>query len=64
MCIWVKLAGSELIRNIHYVRSQSLSDEHLIEEVKKIIEQRTEEIEEIARVDIIRNRDMMELINN
>jgi len=64
VCIWVKLAGSELIRNIHYVRSQSLSDEHLIEEVKKIIEQRTEEIEEIARVDIIRNRDMMELINN
>lgn len=58
------MAGSELIRNIHYVRSQSLSDEHLIEEVKKIIEQRTEEIEEIARVDIIRNRDMMELINN
>lgn len=64
VCIWVKLAGSELIRNIHYVRSQSLSDEHLIEEVKKIIEQRTEEIEEVARVDIIRNRDMMELINN
>ena len=64
VCIWVKLAGSELIRNIHYVRSQSLSDEHLIEEVKKIIEQRTEEIEEIARVDIIRNRDMMELINS
>lgn len=63
VCIWVEMAESQFIRNIHYVRPQFLTDEHLLEEAKKRIEQRPEKIEEIVRVDIIRNKDIFELLN-
>lgn len=63
VCIWVKMAENQFMRNVHYVRPQFLTDECLSEEAKKRIEQRTEKIEGIVRVDIIRDKDIFEFVN-
>ena len=35
VCIWVKMAENQFMRNVHYVRPQFLTDECLLEEAKK-----------------------------
>lgn len=63
VCIWVKMAESQFMRNIHYVRPQSFTDECLLEEAEKRVAQRPEKIEEIVRVDLVRDKKVFEFVN-
>lgn len=63
VCIWVKMEQNQVIRNIHYLRSQYLTDEYLIKEAKREVGKRTEKIEEIVHIDLIRKKDVFNFVN-
>lgn len=63
VCIWVKMDEGQSMRNVHYLRSQHFTDDDLLEEAKKEIEKRAEKIEEIMRIDIIREKDIFDVVN-
>ena len=56
ICIWVKMEQDLTMKNIHYSRPQYLTDEYLL----KGVEKRTEKIEEIMRIDLIRNKEIFD----
>lgn len=63
VCIWVKMDENHSIKNVHYLRLQSFTDDALRKEAKELIKKRTEQIKEIMRIDIIRKKDILEMIN-
>lgn len=63
VCIWVKMEQDQTIKNIHYFRPQYLTDEYLLKEAEKEVGKRTEKIEEIMRIDLIRNEKTFDFVN-
>jgi len=63
VCIWVKMEQDQSIKNVHYLRPQYLSDEYLLQEAKREIVKRTEKIEEIMRIDLIREKEIFDFVN-
>ena len=63
VCIWVKMEQDQTMKNIHYSRPQYLTDEYLLQEAKKEVEKRTEKIEEIMRIALIRNKEIFDFVN-
>lgn len=63
VCVWVKMTEDQAIRNLHYVRPQSLTDEFLQKEAINEIEKRSEHIDAIMRIDLIREKTMFDIIN-
>lgn len=53
----------QTIRNIHYFRPQYFTDEYLLQEAKKEVEKRAEKIEEIMRIYLIRNKEVLDFVN-
>ena len=51
------------MRNVHYIRSQSLTDDYLLEEAEKEIAKRPEKIEKIMRIDLIREKEVFNFGN-
>jgi len=63
VCIWVEMENDQKMRNIHYLRSQFLTDEYLQKEAIEKIEKRHDNIEEIIRIDVIREKKFLGTIN-
>lgn len=63
VCIWVKMEQDQFIKNIHYLRPQFLTDEYLLQEANREVGKRTEKIEEIICIDLIRNKEIFDFVN-
>ncbi len=63
VCIWVEMVQDHSMRNVHYIRSQSLTDDYLLEEAEKEIAKRPEKIEKIMRIDLIREKEVFNFGN-
>ena len=63
VCIWVKMEKDQSIRNVHYLRPQYLTDEYLLQEAKREVGKRTEKIDEIMRIDLIREKEIFDFVN-
>lgn len=63
VCIWVTMASDQSMRNLHYLRPQFLTDEYLRKEAIQEIEKRNESIEAIKRIDLIRKKNIFDIIN-
>ena len=51
------------MRNVHYLRPQYFTDEYLLQEARREVEKRTEKIEEIMRIDLIREKEIFYFVN-
>ena len=63
VCIWVKMEQDQSMRNVHYLRPQYFTDEYLLQEARREVEKRTEKIEEIMRIDLIREKEIFDFVN-
>lgn len=63
VCIWVEMVQEHSMRNVHYIRSQSLTDDYLLKEAKKEIAKRPEKIEKIMGIDLIREKEVFNFVN-
>lgn len=63
VCIWVKMEQDQSMRNVHYLRPQYFTDEYLLQEARREVEKRTEKIEEIMRIDLIREKEIFYFVN-
>jgi hypothetical protein len=63
VCIWVIVENDQIIRNIHYLRSQILTDEYLKKEAIEKIGKRNDNIKTIIRIDLIREKKIFDIIN-
>lgn len=63
VCIWVKMEQDQSLKNIHYLRPQYLTDEYLLQEAKIEVGKRTEKIEEIMSIDLIREKEIFDFVN-
>ena len=63
VCIWLKMEQDQSMRNVHYLRPQCLIDEYLLQEAKREVRKRTEKIEQIMRIDLIREKEIFDFVN-
>ncbi|WP_026883544.1 hypothetical protein [Clostridium akagii] len=63
ICAWVIMKEEQQLRNIHYERPQFLTDEYLEKEALMEVRKRTEEIEKISSIDIVRTKERFYAIN-
>ena len=53
----------QAMRNVHYLRPQYLTDEYLWQEARIEVGKRTEKIEGIMRIDVIREKETFDFVN-